>query len=81
MTYEAYQIEAQQRRKDADDQQGEEWGFVLLELAALVEQWGYGKIARELEKLEPQADRDKRTDAANAYHAFSTAGDSLYSDF
>lgn len=54
MTPEMYQTAEQEKREIQQDQQAEEWGFAMLELAELVKRWGKKVIARELAKLPPR---------------------------
>ncbi|MEO1391076.1 MAG: hypothetical protein AAFV85_27395 [Cyanobacteria bacterium J06634_6] len=46
---------AQEKREQQQDQQAEEWGFALLELAELVRRWGKEAISRELASLPDTA--------------------------
>ncbi|NEP15448.1 MAG: hypothetical protein F6J97_00925 [Leptolyngbya sp. SIO4C1] len=44
-------LREQADREQQQDQQAEEWGFAVLELAELVKRWGKAAIARELAAL------------------------------
>lgn len=66
MSYEVYQ----DKREAIADQQAQKWHTATLEIAQLVELWGYEEVFKAVRRLETSEARDQRYSVENENAAY-----------